>query len=337
MPNTTPFQQPNEDELLQLLMQYQGGALPGKTPAAQLNYYQDLTSTLGVDAVQQAGMGDSPDKTFTPSESTTRATWGSNPIFAEVFDRIDSGQDPLTAFNETKIAHEKDKNGPKWSDALDPTKLSDDALTIKKAASDYAGEQAKNTTGAKEFAAKQGSSYTAQDGSKYKNAPLGGNGIYDTASEYDLLGQPSQQDILQQYIATHPGLPRNAPAKGGRSDTFAQGGTVGIDARSMKPDRPADSGAGVSSAGQGGWQFDDPALNAQAAVDRQNYNKEAMASGKGKVDKSTLPFNGDKITNDAFKLQAQKRIDKTKTTQVRSDANTNYMRRVLALRTILGA
>lgn len=266
-----------EDELLQMLANYQGSTLPGKTPSQQLNYYQDLVSTLGFDPVQQSGIGwDEP----APQEevSLQRTAYSSNPIFSEVFDRIDSGSDPISAYNETRKAHEKDLD---WE--------GEDAKTLSSAAKDYAFERAKSL----QKAQSEGATYTRPDGSKYKNAPLGGNNIFASASEYDLLGQPTVDDLVAEYgrsLAT----PRT-PMQAGKKAIEAVGAgwdKVGGVLRGKAPAKPAPPPTGLT---------------------------------------------GDKRTDDAMKMRLTEVIDKKKATQVRSDANVNAMRRILALRTVLGA
>ena len=291
-----PYVPQDDDEILQMLMQYQGSTLPGNTAAQQMNYYQDLTSTLGFDPVQQAGLQEEqapPEQPYVPPVSKQRIAYGSNPLYVELFDRIDSGQDPITAYNEVEKSHAKDIT---WTDTLGAD--TSDAKNISTAAKDYAFERASAFQGEQDFqqkqlATQQKQSYTQPDGSKYKNTPLGGNDIYGTASEFDLLGQPDVDVLLKQFATQNKG--------------FA------------------------------------PQVQMQNAGPQKRYPKTGGGGGERSYEQPQLQvtnrsYVGGTAQSDAAARQATKnRIKQSQATRVRSDANTNAMRRILALRTILGA
>jgi hypothetical protein len=276
MPPQDEFSGLTEEELIALLGSLGGvtnGGIPGKSAANKLNYYQDLISTLGFDPVQQAGIDvadQPPPEEYVPGVNKQRYIYESDPTYKQIFDLIDQGASPATAVSEADL---KD----------------DQAKEAQKVATDYAGSVVDEMNSRQKFetsqAAKQKkASYTAADGSKYKNAPLGGNDVFGTASEYDLLGQPSIDELAQQL-----GQTRLAQTPGLRTHN-TRGGPVAV-------------GAGTK------------------ATDTMVSKAYGNESG---------------VTRAATRNAAADRITKAKNTQVRSDANTNAMRRILALRTVLG-
>lgn len=307
----SPYADLSEDELIQMLAGYQGSTLPGKTPAAQLNYYQDLVSTLGFDPVQQTGLGwGEEEQASRPKTSLQRTAYGANPIYKEVFDRIDSGMDPTTAYEETKAAHDKELD---W-DA--------NGKDIASAAKDYAFERAKNIQTEEETAA-AGQSYTRPDGSKYKNAPLGGNGIFETASEYDLLGAPTVDDLVSQYAQSRR---KTTPGQGGPGSSIADVFKHQAEIVNGPDDVAFNKDFGIrGTAGDPRKQgpTSDPTMGRRS---KNAGRQQAIDAG----------YTGDKITDNVTKMKLTETLNKKKGTQVRSDANTNAMRRILALRTVLG-
>ena len=305
----SPYQS-DDDDLMNMFLQYglQGetNSMPGDTMQQKLNYYQDIVSTLGVDPIQQAGLGQEAQPQWVEPTSKARQVYGSNEAYSNMFDLIDQGYDPDTALSMTSEAakagqFESVKN---WDDSPESlTKLSDRA-------NQYAFEKAGADQDRQMFEAKNAPSYTQADGSKYKNAPLGGNDIYATASEYDLLGAPDVDSVLSQYAKER-----------GSADFYGK----------SQPNKPVpvskgDGRGATAPKGAGDWGYTDPVANKSS-----DSKRKAIAAPKQKL------VSGDKITDNNARLQVQKRIDATKGNQVRSDANKNAMMRLMAFRTMIGA
>lgn len=306
----SPYQS-DDDELMNMFLQYglQGdqNSMPGDTMAQKLNFYQDIVSTLGVDPIQQAGLGAEAQPVWVEPTSKARQVYGSNEAYSTMFDLIDQGYDPDTALAQV---NERAKAGEfetitNWDDSEDAM------LKLSDRANQYAFEKAGADQDRQAFEAKNAPSYTQADGSKYKNAPLGGNDIYATASEYDLLGAPDVDSVLQQY----------AQERG--SENFygkSQPGNKPV------PKSKGDGRGATAPKMAGDWGYTDPAANKSSDAKRK-----AITPPERKL------ISGDKITDNNARLQVQKRINATKNNQVRSDANKNAMMRLMAFRTMIGS
>lgn len=289
-----PFTDMGEDDLIAM---YAGmnPQLYGENPAKRLNYYQDLAQTLGFDLVQLAGV-DNPAQQVPQWQEPINQTaqmYGSDPFFASIFQAIENGADPISA---TRAA--RDQLGM-------PEGMTQDDFnqTILPIATQYAGERVKTQQARmdweRENADKIGG-WTAPDGSKYKQSPMGGNDIRATASEFDLIGAPSVEDLISQY------------------------------AKDRNPANRIRPGAGVSASGGdfqargAGWSL--PAQAAGATQPRSATKPKGNFSSNPLVEKYAMQ---------EAKGDAQRYIDKTKNTRVRSDANINAMRRITALAGLL--
>jgi len=333
-----PNQPPDIEELLQMLAAQGGyGGLPGKTPASQLNYYQDMISSLGVDPIQQIGMSDPqvPEQItqpFVEPINKTEFAYGKDPTYAKIFELVKAGNSPPAAVKAAGIT--------------DDTQ----AKEAKAIAEKYAGEladslNAKQTYDAKTATetAKYQQKYTAPDGSKYKNAPLGNGGVFDTASEYDLLVAPTVEEMMAQLSKNRQFAPHTQMVDTGPQHRTADAGYL--------------SGYKPASAGQSGRPIlydningDPNTSNAMWNPPSQPVTKEVagkVTSGNGperswdspsiKPTGRTLYGNGTSANDTAaYRAAVRQRIGKAKSTQVRSDANTNAIMRALALRTVLG-
>jgi hypothetical protein len=330
----------SEDELIAMLSQMGGyGGMPGKTPANQLNYYQDMVSSLGFDPIQAMGTvdpeADAPPE-YVPSISKQRRVYGGNSTYVKMFDAIDANADPTSAVAAAGI---KDPDEQKKAEAI---------------AAAYAGEIVDEENSRQKFEQsnqKKAASYTAPDGSKYKNAPLGGpsSDIMASASEYDLMGAPDTQQLLEQLVQQKAlkrsgslidlgPQSRSTPAtyttpgvRAGQSVTRQMGSTVdeappGVSsmemeyAKSMQKNSPTYTTKATKAV--------QPTSNSGNGPER-SWEEPSLKQGKQYI-------GGSVERQAALRQNARGRIDKAKSTQVRSDANTNAMRRILTLRTIIG-
>lgn len=322
-PTQDPFSGLSEEELIQLLSGLggaTGGGLPGKTPANRLNYYQDLISTLGFDPVQQAGLGPDagapvqPD--YQPSVNKQRYIYESDPLYKQIFDLVDKGASPTSAVSAAGI------------------KDATQAKTAEKIATDYAASVVDELNAKQKYdqgVTKKAQAYTAPDGSKYKNAPLGGNDIYGTASEYDLLGQPGIQDLLATIGAQRGTAFTNAGPQHRTADaTYTTPGSPESSGRPVLFDSINNGQPNTTNAM---WRPDSkaavPGTSKSGNGPERSWDAPALQDPKSFI-------GGNTVTDAAYRNAAAGRIDKSQKTQVRSDANTNAMRRILALRTILG-
>lgn len=231
-----------------------GAQMPGKTAAQRLAYLKSFESLLGVPMTALAGQaGQGSSVAPPPFVSQQRAIYGDNPMYKNVFDAIDNHVDPDTALKMAGVKPVAD----------DPN-----SAVVRQAAVDYATEKVRYN---QDLQKQQTATFTKPDGSKYKNAPLGGTDIFGTASEFDLMGAPTEQTLVDQYVKS--------------LGTKRQTGTKTT--MNVGPHGPA---VGTPS--------------------------KAQRSLATRV--------------------ANHRITQAKGTQVRSDANANLMRRILAAKTLLG-
>lgn len=173
----------SEDDFINMLYNAgaSGGQMPGKTAAARLSYLKSVEGLLGVPLTALAGQAGVSQETPLPFQSQQRAIYGYNPMYNDIFDAIDNNADPDSALLTAQVKSEAD----------DPTGYAN----AYRAAVDYATEKVKYNQSIQQS---QGS-YTAPDGSKYKNAPLGGTDIYGMADEYDLMGAPDEAAMIDLY------------------------------------------------------------------------------------------------------------------------------------------
>ena len=326
------YEDPYDQELLNQYAMIDG-QLPGAKPKDRLSFLNSMSNMLGFNPVALAGVQnpeqDIPQWTETPNE--TGMTYGSNPLYASIFQAIDNGADPISA---AKAAKDSGQFG---------TMTDADFNRNIEIATKYAGENAAQVSAKTKFEAENADKiggYTAPDGSKYKQSPMGGNDINGWASEYDLLGTPSEQDLVAQYAQRDPKLRqasdkmkidstkgRMALPPGQRADGFGWG-----------PSTHAQMSDNTSAVGTGGVRAvmgdipgyntgrGDSILPASAATNDPNYDPKGLFSTDKGVDKMAR-YQAEKV--------AKGQITKAKGTMVRSDANTNAMRRVAALLTMI--
>jgi len=349
-----PYQDMGEGDLINM---YAGmnPALFGSDPAKRLNYYQDLMSSLGFDLIQTAGTSAQPE-TFTPAINQTGAMYASNPFYASIFQAIEDGADPITAATSAR-----DQLGFNGTD----DDFNNQVVTI---ATNYAADKAKNMQAEAEFNATNGGGWTMPDGSKYKQTPLGGNDIRATANEYDLLGAPNVDELVNAYAAAEN---KRADAKDATKRGYGVSQAAGLHDGSDGTGWSLGSGTSPSGASDvtdngsapsatpgpynpNGWhpgvQFDslrDPAT--QAAMDPGAPGGPSVAErvagilagartpapAPAPAPRSGGVAGGDFFANRTIQDSIKKRLAEAANTQVRSDANVNAMRRITALAGLL--
>lgn len=252
----------SEDELIAMLYGAgaSGASSPGKTAANRLSYLKSFEGLIGVPMTALAGQAGVSQETL-PFMSQQRAIYGNNPMYAGIFDLIDQGADPDSALLSAGVKSAED----------DPEGYG----LVRQAAVDYATEKVRYN----QETQKNGASYSMADGSKYKNAPLGGADIYGTASEYDLLGAPTEDQLVQQYVASKA---KKSPSAG------------------------------------------------------RSYSVSPGVSAVHPEDAGLVEWKPSRMDQFGAQRAAKDRVTKAKGTQVRSDANTNLMRRIIAAKTLLG-
>ncbi len=296
-PYMDPYQDMGEGDMLAMYAQM-NPQLFGNDPAKRLNYYQDLMSTLGTDLVQTAGVTNPAAEQYMEPMNQTGAIYGSDPLYASVFQAIEDGKDPITA---SKLA--KDAGLFKGTDQ----EFNDRVVSV---ATQYAGERVQNQQARSQWEAENGGGWSMPDGSKYKQTPLGGNDVRATASEYELMGSPDPQALFDQYLQQNGTRPKMTPGAG------------------------ISASAGPANSNGFGWS-----AGATPTAPRTDADKKKPAAV---ADPNTQPRNaaprlagGNFFLEKAAKDSINKRVDQSKNTSVRSDANRNLMRRITALAGLL--
>lgn len=277
-----PYQDMSDGDLIAM---YAGmnPALFGADPAKRLNYYQDLSSSIGFDLAQLSGVTnpDPVQQTYTPPINQTGAMYSSNPFYASIFQAIEDGADPITAATSAR-----DQLGFNGTD----DEFNNQVVTI---ATNYAADKVKAQQSQLDWQSTQRADggWTMPDGSKYKQSPLGGNDINATASEYELLGAPSVDALLAEYgtkfaapdraAATDAALKRGygvSSTAGLHDGSDGTGWSLGGSGTPRTPVTPAAAGGVPGPYDPNGWhpgvQYDslrDPATRAE------------MDSGRGRI------------------------------------------------------
>lgn len=339
------FGQPSEEELLfQFAQAQQGGADPMSgylgvvdpfySQNKKLDYLTKLSNQLGIPFAQLTGVADPAAET--PQIPQTRQVYGGNPALAKAFDAIDAGYDPLSV----TAAYMQDAEA-------DPTIAGIDPKQFQEIAAKYAGEKTSMPA--------ESGGFTRPDGSKWKNAPLGGNDIYATASEYELMGAPSQDEALrlvaeQRMLREAESLGRNGMGSQSSLSSTAKlgftpaqtvpGSDVLVNARGGKR-------GGVNAGTANGQRVVTQAQTVPGQLDPR-VTPEFMQSlqqatpgglsvgGKQLVGSVGKPDRANALYDRLVRKNVDNRLEGAKQTRVRSDANMNAMRRIVALRQMLG-
>lgn len=322
-PYYDPYQDMGEGDMMAMYAQM-NPQLFGNDPAKRLNYYQDLMSTLGTDLVQTAGVTNPAAEQYAEPMNQTGSIYGSDPFYASIFQAIEEGKDPITA---AKLA--RDQLGYKGT----PEEFNQQVVSV---ATQYAGERVQNQQARSQWEAENGGGWSMPDGSKYKQTPLGGNDVRATASEYDLMGAPDPNELFDQYVKQMGTRPKLTPeALVGTMADVAKG--------AVKSVRPWQSrGEAVSSAEPPAA----PGRNLPPGVVDYTPDPGVAPSSPSGSSPTPSPRNqtrlaaprlagGNFFLEKAAKDSINNRVEQSKNTQVRSDANRNLMRRITALAGLL--
>lgn len=324
MSEVDPFGQLSDEDMLALYSGIQG-QLPGGKPKDRLSFLSSMSNMLGFNPVALAGVENPDPKAadpFVDPGNPTAEMYGSNPLYASMFAAIDQGADPVSA---VKAAKDSGQFGSMWTEADQQQNLQIATDYAKDAVAAKHAYQAWDTKTSAET-----DSYTAPDGSKYKQSPMGGNDINGFASEYDLLGRPDVDQLVAEYAAANKVQPKLS-----KSDQAAA-----IKAQSGASAIPG--GPTYNLGNNMGWHYTDPADQAagvsKSAAASRSVNPNAGTGtfyehgvGTSGVDRSVLDAQATK----AAKGAVGRRVEQSKNTMVRSDANRNAMARVAALLTMI--
>lgn len=176
------------DELVQLLYsspQYvdpSAAGLGGKTVSQDVSLLRQLEELTGTPILELLG-GNFQE--FVPHESDTGRIYGSDPMFGTAFSNIANGADPVSVLND--IVSNPSKYG-----IPDGTKVGDDEWRGRtfSVLEDFAKEHA------------AAARYNAENGGTYKVGSETFSGdphIFDRRSQYELMGEPSVDDLLKEY------------------------------------------------------------------------------------------------------------------------------------------
>lgn len=328
MPPLTPEQQAELDALI--AQTYFGGA-PINEANKSLDFYQNMTQTLGFDPVQLAGVAPQPQAP--PQFSYLGQMYANDEFMSEYFGHISQGMSPELAWNEvtTKAAesgmdvNEELKKRGLW-DTYNDQPMTGDVIGLGRefASQTYAADAGN--------AEARTADYVRSDGSRYKNTPLGGNDIRGWANEWDLMGRPQVTDMMDQFRALY--APNKAlqsrPTSGVPEDVakFARENDIPLSKAKIAENLVA-TPKGLGPKGV----VDREALIAQRAQAMNDlvsqYQGLGLSEGEAKV-------NADRLRNDPeaekfYRLAADRMVQRAKATNVRSVANENAMARAMAL------
>jgi hypothetical protein len=168
-----------------------GGTKSGLTSQKALSALNALGDQLGIPIAALLG-GTVGQDVAVPSQ--TGAVYGSNPVFKDMFAYMDAGDDPMVAFNKVKKNQEDSK---KYGDGVDFDDT-DTSGKFLKIAEDYKFETVKNQADAK-------NTYTVA-GKQYK----GSGDILAKKSQFELLGSPTEEQLIKSYLQTKKRPPVSA-------------------------------------------------------------------------------------------------------------------------------
>ena len=244
--------------------------------------------------MQLAGTTAPPAPQYAEQANETGVMYGSNPMYAAIFKAIENGTDPITASNAAKAQF------PEFSSML-PEDFNTQVVGV---ATQYAGNRAKAQNDRTQWETENADAvggYTMPDGSKSKQAPLGGNDINSTASEYELLGAPSVDGLMRQYAESKNGISQRSGA-----------------------DQPVALGS---------WRVAKDGVPGGVAASEQFPMKKN--SSLFTTDGSTTSNPRFKALEDRARQSVSNRVEQSKNVRIRSDANRNAMNRIMALAAVM--
>lgn len=314
------WQEPGEDELILQYMQMMGG-LPGDTPAQRMNYMQDIVSsmkTFGVD----------PRNLFFPSEgepvapfvepiNATERMYAGDPLYASIFQAIEDGMSPIQA---AKAA--RDQGLWKPTDATTSSQqFNDEVVSIAQAyARDrVAGDQARAQWQAEAAQAEQG-----------RPSAL----AYTT--EFDAMGAPTTESLMDQYMQRMGRLKVGNPNGGPATYASAQGGTRR---------QPGANATGNRRTGDAEFWRDLAATNAAVRNEVQGSagpmspapwvtdagQRVAAADQRGNAANQRFNEKMDRLARQSI----ERRVNQAKNTKIRSEENRRAAGVITALAAML--
>jgi hypothetical protein len=300
------FDNPTDEEMMMQYMQMQGGIF-GDNPAKRMNMLQDYFQTLGFNPIELAGTTPQAAPVPPTYQNSIGRIYGTDPVFGDIFNAIESNVDPISAVREAAK-----REG--WTQ--------DETNQNLQIATQYASERIQNTDKMAEWERENAGAmggWTMPDGSKAKTAPLGGNDINATASEYELLGAPTEEELIAQYAGNRN---PNRRVVGGQG-VSASGG-VGADGFGWNAPTPSAQTEKFDSAVAGVpsqfWAGAAPRANPRVTQPR--------TAGGGRFSDNPLV---EKYAQKEAKGDTRRYMDKTKNQRVRSDANNAAMQRIMAM------
>ena len=299
-PNADPYSLDDAQLMEYILGSSANGGVYGKDPSARLTTLSKMQSMLTGPLMES--MFPSATTTAAPelAPNLQRQVYGNNPLFASLFDTMDSGADPLSAMSAVSQAVADGK-----FQGMTPQMWESQKEQIQKVAEDYGFESAKNMNAYN--AASTGGpqdQFLQSDGTPYKGSKGLGRGTLGMASEFELMGAPSQDEakneLMNQYAAANP-----RTYKTPETGTTGRGGLAGVTEYAVNRQK----NAGVIG------QLD-------AARTQVDSKKDAIKK-----------FGNNKVAD----FMVKERLDKAKGTQVRSEASKDLAYKILAMRALSGS
>lgn len=170
-----------EDELLiyQLI-----SSMPGKSMSQKLNFFQDISKSLGIDAF---GAGrDFVEEEFYERPNEVDAVWGKDPVASVLFDAVDDGMSPMEAYQSALSQGLINKPGPG----------EDSVINYMDLVSKYAEAEAKRLADRGMFDQKQANAralFEAED-------QPGWDDLFNAPTLFEAAGSPTEETLAQEYV-----------------------------------------------------------------------------------------------------------------------------------------
>ena len=173
-----------EQELLALYQLI--ASMPGKTMSQKLNFFQDMSGTLGVDLF---GGETEPfvEQQFVDTPNEVDAVWGRDPVASVLFDAIDEGMSPLEAY-QAALDQELIKKP-----AYGETPL----VNYLDLASQYAAAEAGRTAERNKFDAEQANKRSIFES---KQGPTLSD-LLNPPTVFEATGSLSEKDLAKEFAA----------------------------------------------------------------------------------------------------------------------------------------
>lgn len=301
-PMTDPYALSDEELLNYILGSAENGGVYGKDPSARLTTLSKMQSLLNGPLITSMFPSETSNASTQPTlaPNLQRQVYGGNPMFKALFDTMDSGADPYSAVSAVSQAVADGK----YPD-ITPQIWENQKEQVLKIAQDYGMEGARNANdyaAAQQKAAGSQDTYLMSDGTPYKGSNLG-RGTMGSASEFELLGAPSADELKSELVAQYAA---NNPKKG---------------THVKRPDVSGMKWANAPGYTANKAEFD----SVFDTIDAVNDSAASTAAASKKFDNKVTDF------------LVKERLDKAKGTQVRSEASKQLAYKIMALRSLAGA